>query len=200
MSLKFSQIKVQRANRRLEISQHPSYIPIPKAAGEQVPSPHEVHIQLRPDMPHNMQPAPVTVRNGSIYMKSRNVPGRNIYPGMVLLLDLARAAAVLADDSYEIASEEDIRVELERQAVYKADMADRDRQLRMQASGVENNITVQQAPQPPINVSIAMPDWMEALMKKGAGQSAEPESRRGRRAAVHAPTDDSTSESPASEE
>lgn len=154
--MKFAAIKVQRALRRLELSKHPQYMEIPRVPGE-VPGTHDVHIQLRPDLPRNQQPAAITVRNGSIYMISRNVPGRNMRPGMVLLLDLSRAASVLADDTYEIATLADIETEMKRQEQYKKDMAENDRRIRMQNSGVENNINIQQSPAPPINVTVAMP-------------------------------------------
>lgn len=154
--MKFAAIKVQRALRRLELSKHPQYMEIPRVPGE-IPNTHDVNIQLRPDLPRNQQPSTITVRNGSIYMISRNVPGRNMRPGMVLLLDLARAASVLADDTYEIATLEQIETEMKRQEQYKKDMAENDRRIRMQNSGVENNINIQQSPAPPINVTVAMP-------------------------------------------
>lgn len=180
MSMKFSQIKVQRALRRLELSNHPSYMPFPKEPNE-THGLHDIHIQLRPDLPRNSQPAAQTVRNGTIYMKSRNVPGKGIKPGMVLLLDLSRAASVLADDTYEVASEEDIAVELARQDKYRTDMADRDRTIRMQNNGVENNINISPAQQAPINVTIAWPEGMELVPKSASSEApAAPIRRRGK--------------------
>lgn len=182
--MKFAAIKVQRALRRLELSKHPQYMEIPRIPGE-VPGTHDVHIQLRPDLPRNQQPATISVRNGSIYMVSRNVPGRNMRPGMVLLLDLARAASVLADDTYEIATLEQIEGEMARQEQYKKDMAECDRRIRMQNSGVENNINIQQAATPPpaINVTVAMP----AGFKMVPEDTPEPR-RRGRTRKATEPT------------
>lgn len=163
--------------RTIEISKHASFMPIPDDPSE-VPGTHDIHVQVRPDLPRNSQPAPITVRNGAIYMSSRNVPSKGIRPGMVLLLDLRRAAAVLADDTYEIATEEHIRREMERQTEYKKDMAEKDRQIRMQSQGIENNINISPGPQAPIQVSVVMPHGFR--MVPDTEPDAAPVRRRGR--------------------
>ncbi len=195
--MKFSQIKTQRALRRLELSRHPSYMVIPEEYGEDLNSPNWVHIQLRPDLPRNSQPPAHTVRNGSIYMKSRNVPGKGIRGGMVLLLDLNRAASVLADDTYEVATDADIAQELKRQEKYKVEMAARDLQLRMQAGGVENTINVAPSAPSPVTVNFTIPEGYELKPKASAPvpetpaaePAAAPKRRRARTTTASVPTE-----------
>lgn len=148
----FAQVKVQRALAALKISDHPLFMPFEYKPGDS-PMSHEINIQLRQDLPRNQQPAPLTKRNGSIYMISRDAPAHSVRPGNVLLLDLKRAAQVLADDTYTIATQADVDQEMKRQDEYRKEMVERDRQLRMQNQSIENNITVQQpAQQQPIQI------------------------------------------------
>lgn len=178
--MKFAQIKVQRALWTVKLSQDAQFMEIPREHGEQ-PGAHEVHVQLSPHLPRNQQPAPITVRNGNIFMISRNVPGKSIMPGNVLLLDLRRAASVKADDTYEVASVEDVEAFLRRCEQYRKDMQERDRQLRMQSQGIEVNNTVS-----PSNVTVKV--------ELPAGYSLTPDAprRRGRARTASGATTETT--------
>lgn len=163
--VKSTKVKVQRALRCIQISKHKMYVEIPEDPNEQLDSPNFVHIQPRADLPKAQQPTPVTVRNGAIWMISRDMPEKGVYPGMTLFLNLQRAATMLADGTYDIATEADIAREFNRQIEYKKKIQEDDKRLRALNSNVENTINVAPA-QAPINVTIAWPEGMELVPKQ----------------------------------
>jgi hypothetical protein len=160
--------------RMLEIAKHPLFIEIPRSPNE-IPGTHDESIQPRPDLPAHLRPAPITVRNGSIYMISRNVPGEGIRPGMVLLLSLRLAADVMAHDIYEIATEAQIARHLEEREEDRKRIAADDRRLRMANQAVENNINI---PATPVQVNFTLPAGYKMIREDEVEEETKPMVKR----------------------
>lgn len=151
------EVRVQRALRAMEIINHPLFVKEPVAPDEP-PGAYTVMIPTQPHLPRNRQGAPLPVRDGTIWMRSRNVPGRKVRGGMMLKLDLLRAAAVLAEDTYEIASTEQIAAQAQRDIEYRAYIQKRDDDIKSQ------NLNVRVENPSTTNVTMAAPDWLQNLM------------------------------------
>lgn len=151
------EVRVQRAIRAMEISSHPLFVKEPVGPDEP-PGAYTVMIPTQPHLPRNRQGAPLPVRDGTIWMRSRNVPGRKVRGGMMLKLDLLRAAAVLAEDTYEIATLDHIAIQVQRDIEYRAYIQKRDDDIKSQ------NLNVRVENPSTTNVTMAAPAWLENMM------------------------------------
>lgn len=141
----------------MEVYHHPLYKKEPYTPGES-PEANVVNIPTQPHLPRKQQTAPISMRNGSIWMRSRNIPAQGIRGGMMLLLDLQRAAGVLADDTYEIATQEQIDAEFSAMLERRKALDERERANRTSQFNVTAEVSQ------PQNLQMAAPEWLKDIL------------------------------------